>query len=101
MGTVLSIELGRPNRSGRELENLLTTNMGLPFPKGHVREMLGNRPPSFALLFPGQGSQRLGMLGWTEDHDTAWPMVRKACDILGYDLFDVTQIGPESRLDRI
>lgn len=74
--------------------------MGLPFPKGHVREMLGNWPPSFALLFPGQGSQRLGMLGWAEDHETAWPMIQKASDILGCDLFDVTQIGPEFKSQR-
>jgi len=38
--TVLSIELGRPRRKDKALENVLTSMMGLPFPKGHVRNML-------------------------------------------------------------
>jgi len=99
--TVLSIELGRPKREGRELENMLTERMGLPFPKGYVKNMLQDLPPSFALLFPGQGSQRPGMLGWAEGHETAWPMIEKASEILGYDLFDVTEIGPQERLDEV
>jgi len=99
--TILSIELGRPKRKDKELENILTSMMGLPFPKGYVKSMLADRPPSFALLFPGQGSQRLGMMGWAEEHDRAWPLIEKASEILGYDLFEVTEIGPESKLDQI
>jgi len=99
--TVLSIELARSRRNGRELENVLTGIMGLPFPKGYVKGILADRPPSFAVLFPGQGSHRLGMLGWAEEHETAWPMIQTASEILGYDLFDVTEIGPEERLHRI
>merc|ERR1712066_1132335 len=52
--TVLSIELGRPKRKTKELENILTSMMGLPFPKGYVKNMLKDQPPSFALLFAGQ-----------------------------------------------
>jgi len=96
--TVLSIELGRPKRKTKELENILTSMMGLPFPKGYVKNMLQDQPPSFALLFPGQGSQRLGMLGWAEEHEKAWPMIQKASEVLGYDLFDVTEVGPEEKL---
>ncbi|CAJ1377233.1 unnamed protein product, partial [Effrenium voratum] len=99
--TVLSIELGRPKRQSKELENLLTEKMGLPFPKGYVKNMLRDLPPSFALLFPGQGSQRQGMLGWAEGHETAWPMIQKAGEILGYDLFDLTEMGPEEKLDAL
>lgn len=99
--TVLSIELGRPKRESKELENLLTNMMGLPFPKGYVKSMLKDRPPSFALLFPGQGSQRLGMLGWAEEHEIAWPMIQKANDVLGFDLFDITEVGPEEKLDQL
>mmetsp|Transcript_89685 Transcript_89685/g.238257 ORF Transcript_89685/g.238257 Transcript_89685/m.238257 type:complete len:513 (-) Transcript_89685:193-1731(-) len=99
--TVLSIELGRPKRKTKELENILTSMMGLPFPKGYVKNMLKDQPPSFALLFPGQGSQRLGMLGWAEEHEKAWPMIQKANEVLGYDLFEVTEIGPEEKLGRL
>jgi len=99
--TVLSIELGRPKRKDKELENILTSSMGLPFPKGYVKNMLSDRPPSFALLFAGQGSQRLGMLGWAEEHDTAWPMIEKANEVLGYNLFDIAEIGPEEKLDSL
>lgn len=99
--TVLSIELGRPKRESKELENILTEKMGLPFPKGYVKNMLKDRPPSFALLFPGQGAQRQGMLGWAEDHERAWPMIQKASEILGYDLFDVTEMGPEEKLNEL
>eukprot|EP00434_Breviolum_minutum_P029768 symbB.v1.2.026318.t1/scaffold2620.1/size74715/2 len=99
--TVLSIELGRPKRQSKELENLLTEKMGLPFPKGYVKNLLQDMPPSFALLFPGQGSQRQGMLGWAEGHEIAWPMIEKANEILGYDLFDLTEMGPEEKLDEL
>mmetsp|Transcript_52021 Transcript_52021/g.123862 ORF Transcript_52021/g.123862 Transcript_52021/m.123862 type:complete len:513 (-) Transcript_52021:43-1581(-) len=99
--TVLSIELSRPKRQGKELENILTSAMGLPFPKGYVKNMLADQPPAFALLFPGQGSQRLGMLGWAEEHERAWPLIEKASEALGYDLFEVTEVGPEDRLDQL
>mmetsp|Transcript_46246 Transcript_46246/g.100536 ORF Transcript_46246/g.100536 Transcript_46246/m.100536 type:complete len:510 (+) Transcript_46246:58-1587(+) len=99
--TVLSLELSRPKRVSRELEDLLTSKMGLPFPKGHVKAMLGDQAPSFAVLFVGQGSQRLGMLGWTEEHHAAWPLVQKASEVLGYDLFETTEVGPEQHLDRV
>lgn len=96
--TVLSLELGRPHRRSKELENILTTAMGLPFPKGYVKNMLKDQPPAFALLFPGQGSQRLGMLGWAEGHERAWPFIQKANELLGYDLFEISEVGPEERL---
>eukprot|EP00971_Amphidinium_carterae_P138086 2736584-Amphidinium_carterae.1 len=99
--TVLSIELSRPKRQGKELENMLCSSMGLPFPKGYVKNMLADQPPAFALLFPGQGSQRLGMLGWAEEHERAWPLIEKASQVLGYDLFEVTEVGPEERLDEL
>eukprot|EP00913_Durusdinium_trenchii_P004924 g4571.t1 len=41
------------------------------------------------------------MLGWAEGHEVAWPMIEKAIEILGYDLFDLTEMGPEEKLDEL
>ncbi|HVA38209.1 MAG TPA: ACP S-malonyltransferase [Candidatus Dormibacteraeota bacterium] len=50
-------------------------------------------------IFPGQGSQVLGMAG---DVVKAFPasadLFRRAERVLGYDLFALTQLGPEERL---
>lgn len=56
---------------------------------------------SFAIVFPGQGSQSVGMLA---DLGRAMPVVRKTFDaasaVLGYDLWALTQDGPEEALGR-
>ena len=58
-------------------------------------------PQPFALVFPGQGSQHLGMLGELAKEQ---PLVREtfheASSILGYDLWEVTQEGPQKKLDK-
>lgn len=55
---------------------------------------------SFAFVFPGQGSQSVGMLSALAQ---AHPLVRGAFDeaseVLGYDLWRLTQEGPRERLD--
>jgi len=54
-----------------------------------------------AFVFPGQGSQAVGMLA---DIAAAWPVVREtfaeASEALGYDLWALTQDGPESELNQ-
>ena len=56
---------------------------------------------SVAMIFPGQGSQSVGMLA---DLAEAEPAVREtfdeASDCLGYDLWDLCQAGPEELLGR-
>ena len=56
---------------------------------------------NFAMVFPGQGSQSVGMLG---AFDEAFPVVRptyaEASGVLGYDLWRLVQAGPETELDR-
>ncbi|TWI53422.1 [acyl-carrier-protein] S-malonyltransferase [Pseudomonas duriflava] len=56
---------------------------------------------SFAFVFPGQGSQSLGMLTAME---TRHPLVRatfaEASEALGYDMWMLVQQGPEDRLNQ-
>ena len=53
-----------------------------------------------AFVFPGQGSQSVGMLN---DLSARYPIVRltfdEAADVLGYDLWKLTQEGPASELN--
>ncbi|MDX1901936.1 MAG: ACP S-malonyltransferase [Gammaproteobacteria bacterium] len=55
---------------------------------------------SLAIVFPGQGSQSVGMLS---DLATTFPIIQKtfleASDVLGYDLWTLTQKGPADKLD--
>lgn len=56
---------------------------------------------SLAFLFPGQGSQAVGMLG---AFAATYPSVREtfaeAADVLGFDLWDLVAQGPEDELNR-
>lgn len=55
---------------------------------------------SFAFVFPGQGSQTLGMLSDLEDrYDVITDTYGEASEALGYDLWALTQTGPEARLN--
>ena len=55
----------------------------------------------YAYIFPGQGSQAVGML---TELGEAYPIVKqtfaKASEILGYDLWELTQHGPEEVLNQ-
>ena len=55
---------------------------------------------SLALVFPGQGSQSVGMLAELAER---YPIVRctyaEAAEALGYDLWELTAIGPAERLN--
>lgn len=56
---------------------------------------------SLAFVFPGQGSQSLGMLA---ELGAQYPLIidtfKEASDVLGYDLWALTQQGPEEQLNQ-
>jgi [acyl-carrier-protein] S-malonyltransferase len=56
---------------------------------------------NIAFVFPGQGSQSLGMLAKLAE---AYPEVKhtfeQASDVLGFDLWDLAQTGPEETLNQ-
>lgn len=55
---------------------------------------------SFAAVFPGQGSQSIGMLGeLAAAHPEVQQTFAEASQALGYDLWALTQQGPEERLN--
>ena len=56
---------------------------------------------NIAVVFPGQGSQSVGMLSeYTEN----WPQIidtfKEASDVLGYDLWDIVSNGPVEKLNQ-
>jgi [acyl-carrier-protein] S-malonyltransferase len=54
-----------------------------------------------AFLFPGQGSQSLGMLsGLAEDFPLVAQTFEQASDVLGFDLWHLCQQGPEAQLNQ-
>jgi len=59
---------------------------------------------SIAFIFPGQGSQSVGMLGSIADENPDYGEIitstfQQASNILGFDLWEMTQSGPESELN--
>lgn len=56
---------------------------------------------NFALVFPGQGSQSVGMLAELADaHPQIKATFQEASDALGYDLWRLIQDGPEDELGK-
>lgn len=53
---------------------------------------------STAFVFPGQGSQSVGMLASFADHDSVKKTFAEASEVLGYDLWALCQNGPEADL---
>ena len=56
---------------------------------------------SLAIVFPGQGSQSVGMLSALGEY---YPVIKDTCDeaseVLGYDVSDLMRNGPEQELNR-
>jgi [acyl-carrier-protein] S-malonyltransferase len=55
---------------------------------------------NFAYVFPGQGSQSVGMMNaWEEHQSSVIEVFNEASDALGYDLWTLVSKGPEARLN--
>ena len=54
---------------------------------------------AFAFVFPGQGSQSVGMLDGWGDHPAVQQTLAEACDALGEDLAQLIHAGPEQALE--
>lgn len=56
---------------------------------------------TLAFVFPGQGSQAVGMLAeLAADHPQIGDTFAEAAEALGYDLWQLCQNGPEAELNR-
>ena len=55
--------------------------------------------PTFAFVFPGQGSQAVGMLDAWGDHPVVHQTLQEASSALGEDLARLIHEGPKERLD--
>jgi len=56
-------------------------------------------PLPVALLFPGQGSQYVGMLEGVKEIPAVKEMLEKSKEILGYDILQICLEGPEAKLE--
>lgn len=55
----------------------------------------------YAYVFPGQGSQSVGMMsGWQDDQSIVKEVYEIASDGIGYDLLKLVSDGPEAELNR-
>lgn len=55
--------------------------------------------PKFAFVFPGQGSQAVGMLNGFADNQIVRDTIAEASDALGFDLLAMIADGPKESLD--
>uniref|UniRef100_A0A7R9ZVC8 Malonyl-CoA:ACP transacylase (MAT) domain-containing protein n=1 Tax=Pyrodinium bahamense TaxID=73915 RepID=A0A7R9ZVC8_9DINO len=78
-------------------EDFLNRPLDLPLAKVVKPEKKKPAVPA-ALLFPGQGSQYVGMLKDVVDKPAVKAMLEKAAEILGWDPKELALNGPESRI---
>lgn len=70
------------------------------FARAVALDALGDQALPICLVFPGQGSQYVGMMKELADIPEVRDMLATARRILGYDIMDVMQNGPEEKLSQ-
>lgn len=63
-------------------------------------EISGDEMKRLAIVFPGQGSQSLGMLAGMRENEIVGQTFGEASEVLGYDVWLLTQQGPEEKLNQ-
>jgi [acyl-carrier-protein] S-malonyltransferase len=66
--------------------------------RGGAFELDGDGAPTVAVVFPGQGTQRVGMGGWLFRTEIGRSIAEEMSDLLGRDLVRMCAIGPEAEL---
>ncbi|VUD56575.1 Malonyl CoA-acyl carrier protein transacylase [Thalassocella blandensis] len=59
-----------------------------------------NKQANLAFLFPGQGSQTVGMLSEYADNEIVKSTFTAASQVLGYDLWQLAQEGPQEKINQ-
>jgi len=79
---------------------LVTKSDKVPTPPADIfTNAEGKKRATCGLLFPGQGSQYVGMLKDMKDDPVVKDYLEKAKDILGWDVLDLCLNGPEDKLE--
>eukprot|EP00928_Gymnodinium_smaydae_P032675 TRINITY_DN23601_c0_g1_i1.p1 TRINITY_DN23601_c0_g1~~TRINITY_DN23601_c0_g1_i1.p1 ORF type:complete len:562 (-),score=128.06 TRINITY_DN23601_c0_g1_i1:99-1784(-) len=94
-----------PPRSAAAASSSVSAAVATPAPAAALRQEQqsaagsgGERLP-VALLFPGQGSQYVGMLAKCKDLPAVKSLLARAERILGWDLLELCLNGPEAKLE--
>lgn len=81
-----------PDQILKETQLLQTTQSPRPAQSAHSSHL--------AFVFPGQGSQKLGMLSEWGDNPVVRKIYDEASEVLGYNVWELAQIGPETQLNQ-
>uniref|UniRef100_A0A914DLS2 Malonyl-CoA:ACP transacylase (MAT) domain-containing protein n=1 Tax=Acrobeloides nanus TaxID=290746 RepID=A0A914DLS2_9BILA len=89
------------SRKQRE-EKLLRQKQKLSVKKRIGRISMSHIPieEQVVILFPGQGSQHVGMGSKVVDHKPSMQLFERASEVLGYDLYELCKNGPKTKLDQ-
>mmetsp|Transcript_86571 Transcript_86571/g.149822 ORF Transcript_86571/g.149822 Transcript_86571/m.149822 type:complete len:517 (-) Transcript_86571:72-1622(-) len=87
---------GKPDNFDQFKEGQLRLRGKFAKKQGPPAAIVGTLP--VALVFPGQGSQYVGMMKDLQHLDPVKEMLKKANTILGYDIMDIMLYGPETKL---